>query len=113
MRGRPGRGAVFGGAAGCALGILLILLPRAMEGDYYEVTDPLVFMGIPLVVIGAAIGALVGASPHVVTDGPTETRPSTHGRVMVAIVAVGAAVLAGWLLLWAIGAVDPSPLGIW
>jgi hypothetical protein len=42
---------------GLALVGLLILLPRALQGSFYEVTDPLVIMGGPLLVIGAAVGA--------------------------------------------------------
>ena len=116
MRGRPGRGAVFGLAAGLALVFLMILLPRAIEGDYYEVTDPLVFMGVPLVVIGASIGALIGApgpAERIVGQTGRVQRPWGVGRVMVPLVAGIAAALALWLFLWAIGAVNATPLGLW
>ncbi|SHN75650.1 hypothetical protein SAMN05443668_107348 [Cryptosporangium aurantiacum] len=62
MRRRPGRGAAIGLAVGAALVSLLILLPSALQGSFYEIADPLVYMGIPLLVMGAAIGAAVGAS---------------------------------------------------
>jgi hypothetical protein len=103
-------------AIGLGVAILLILLPRAIEGDYYEVIDPLVFMGVPLVVIGAAIGALIGApGPRAVTGDLTtpSPRPSTSGRLIVGVVSIGSGALAIWLLLWAIGAVGPAPLGLW
>ncbi|NNM46097.1 hypothetical protein [Knoellia koreensis] len=60
MRGGPERGALIGLAVGAVLVVLLILLPAALQGDFYEITDPLVVMGIPLLVLGAAVGALVG-----------------------------------------------------
>lgn len=107
---------MFGLAAGLALVFLMILLPRAIQGDYYEVTDPLVFMGVPLVVIGASIGALIGApgpaEPMVGHPGRVQ-RPRGLSRAMVPLVAGIAAGLALWLFLWATGAVDATPLGLW
>ncbi len=107
---------MFGLAAGLALVFLMILLPRAIQGDYYEVTDPLVFMGVPLVVIGASIGALIGAlgpAERMVGHTGRVQRPRGLSRAMVPLVAGIAAGLALWLFLWATGAVDATPLGLW
>ncbi|KQU67366.1 hypothetical protein ASC58_12320 [Phycicoccus sp. Root101] len=107
---------MFGLGAGSALACLLILLPRAIEGDDYEVTDPLVFMGVPLVVIGASIGALIGtpgAAERLAGQSERVHRPLGIGRALVPSVAGIAAGLAFWLFLWAIGAVDATPLGLW
>jgi hypothetical protein len=51
----------MGLAAGAVLVGLLVLLPAALQGDFYEITDPLVVMGVPLLVLGAVVGAVVGA----------------------------------------------------
>ena len=60
MRGNPGRGALVGLCFGVAAVALLILLPSAIAGDWYEITDPLVVMGLPMVAVGTGLGALVG-----------------------------------------------------
>ena len=60
MRGNRGRGALAGLCFGVAAAVLVILLPAAIQNDWYEITDPLVVMGIPMVVVGTALGALIG-----------------------------------------------------
>lgn len=60
MRRGPVRGALIGLAVGALLVVLIVVLPAALQGDFYEITDPLVVMGIPLLVLGAAVGAVVG-----------------------------------------------------
>jgi hypothetical protein len=45
---------------GVAAVALVILLPSAIQDDWYEITDALVVMGIPMVVVGTALGALLG-----------------------------------------------------
>ena len=60
MRGNPGRGALVGFCLGVAAVALLILLPSAIQNDWYEIADPLVVMGIPMVIVGTALGALIG-----------------------------------------------------
>ena len=60
MRGNPGRGALIGLCFSVAAVALVILLPSAVQSDWYEITDPLVVMGIPMVVVGTALGALIG-----------------------------------------------------
>jgi hypothetical protein len=100
---------------GLALVCVLIVLPRLVEDDYYEVIDPLVFMGVPLVVVSVAIGALVGTSESLAAPGSEvqgAQRPSVLRKAVVSTAAVTAAVAATWLFLWAVGAVDAAPLGI-
>ena len=108
MRGRPGPGALIGLAIGAAVVALLIWLPRALSGDYYEIGDPLVVMGIPIIVVSVAIGALIGVPPsHAAGEGSTTEaqRSSRTSRTFVALGAVTAAALAILFFLWGIGAV--------
>jgi hypothetical protein len=83
---------------------LLILLPMALQGSFYEAADPLVFMGVPLLVTGAAVGAIVGAPGR---RASTDVQaPPTPGRSAGAVVVGGtvalvACLLTGWLFLWA------------
>jgi hypothetical protein len=102
---------VIGLAVGAALVVVLIWLPAAISGDYYEITDPLVFMGMPIVVFSVAIDALIGVpAARVPADDPAQKarRPSRTSKTFVAIVAVTGAVLATWFFLRATGAVDAS-----
>jgi hypothetical protein len=115
MRGRPGRGAAIGLAVGVALVGLLILLPGALQGSFYEIADPLAIMGVPLLVVGAAVGALVGAPGRgAVTEvqAPPAPRPSALAVVVGGTVALLACLLAVWLFLWGVGVLDTPPLGI-
>ena len=99
---------------GLALVVVLIVLPRMVQGDYYEIVDPLVFMGLPLMVVGGAVGAVVGVSSRsLATEGVVdEARRPRTARVAVVVVASAAAATAIWLFLWAVGAVDDAPWGI-
>ena len=115
MRGHPGRGAVVGAAAGLLLAVSLIVLPRMVEGDYYEIADPLVFMGLPLLAVSAAVGALIAvlvpraAVEGAVGDDPgAPRRPSAVG-VVILVVTITTAVTGIWLFLWAVGTVDTAP----
>ena len=67
--------AVIGLGGGALLVAVLIWLPAAQSGDFYEFTDPLIFMGLPIVTICVAAGALVGVSGAPVS-GDGWTRPS-------------------------------------
>ena len=60
MRGNPGRGALVGLCFGVAAVALVILLPPAIQNDWYQINDPLVYMGLPMVLIATCLGALVG-----------------------------------------------------
>ena len=86
-----------------------------LQGDFYEVTDSLIIMGVPLLVIGAAIGGLIGAPGRkAVKEVPVEatTRRSTPAVVVGATAALVASLLALWLFLWGVGAISTPPLGI-
>ncbi len=101
--------------AGAALVVLLIVLPAAVRDDFYEITDPLVYLGAPIVVVSAAIGALVGApgSRGADENAAGKAQPSSlTARAALATVTVAAMVLAVWFFLSAIGAVDAGPLGL-
>lgn len=106
MRERPGRGAVIGLVVGTLLVAALIWLPAAMAGDFYEFTDPLIFMGLPIVTVCVAAGSLVGVSAAAVSgDGSTTPARGTSraGRVVIDVVAVVAAALAVGFFLTATG----------
>lgn len=108
MWGRPGRGAVIGLGVGAALVVLLIGLPAVISGDYYEITDPLVYMGLPILVVSGAVGAGIGAAlppAHRETTDGRGQQPSRTGRAAVGLVAVTVTALAVWFFLSAIGAV--------
>lgn len=98
---------MIGLAIGAVLVALLIWLPAAVRGDYYEIGDPLVVMGIPIIVVSVAIGALIGVSAsHTAGDGSTTgaRRLSRTSLNFVAFGAVIAATLAIAFFLWGIGA---------
>lgn len=100
---------MIGLAVGAVLVAGVIWLPAAIRGDYYEITDPLVYMGLPMMVVGVTIGALVGAlAPRVSRDGPPRQaqRFFRSGRAVVAMAVLSAVLLAMWFLLEAIGVVD-------
>ena len=104
MSGRAGLGAVVGAGAGATLAGLLILLPAARDGDYYEITDPLVFLGLPLLVIGAAVGAIAGAlirRSHL-----DSKRRSGRPRAAVIVGCLMACMIGVWLWLWGNGSVN-------
>lgn len=108
MRGRPGPGALIGLAVGVVLVAVVLWLPRALDGDFYEFSDPLVFMGLPMIVISAAVGALIGvpvnAAPGVGPAGQVR-RASGAGRAVVGAVAVTAILVALWFFLMATGSI--------
>lgn len=99
---------MIGLVIGAALVALLIWLPAALSGDYYEIGDPLVVMGIPIVVVSVAIGALIGVpSSHAAGRGLTtgEQQSSRRSKAIVVFWAVTAAALAIMFFLVGIGAV--------
>ena len=63
---------MIGLGAGAAFVVLLIALPAATSG-YFEITDPLVYMGISILVVSGAVGAPIGAAM------PPAHRESTDG----------------------------------
>lgn len=111
MRGRPGKGAGIGLAVGIALVALLICLPAVITSDTYETGDSLVFMGLPIVVVGVALGALIGAPSARAPDGGSAElayQPARRGRVLLAIAAVTAVLITIAFFLTATGAVGAS-----
>ena len=108
MRGRPGRGAVIGLGVGAVIVAAIIWLPAALSGDFYEFTDPLVFMGLPIIIICVAAGALIGVAGSPVPDNGSSAPArgtSPAERAAIAVVAVAAVVAALGFFLMAIGAV--------
>jgi hypothetical protein len=97
------RGAGRGGTLGAVLASLLILVPAVSRLDAYEISDPLIFMGLPLLAIATAVGALVGAALGAnrrPTRGNHYARagPSVPSGVFFTAAAV---VIVGWLLVLA------------
>ena len=107
MRGRPGPGALIGLVVGVVLAAVLLWLPRALAGDFYEFSDPLIFMGLPMIVISAAVGALVGVPAPLSSEGLTGQpgRSSSASRTAVAVVSVAAVLVALWFFLTATGSI--------
>ena len=98
----PGLGALIGLDVGAALAWWLILLPRLRDGDFYEITDPLIVMGLPLLIVGTGIGTIVGS---LIGRGSTDSDPRRSGRAVAVVVAsVVACLLATWFWLWGTGA---------
>ncbi|GAA3396318.1 hypothetical protein GCM10020369_72570 [Cryptosporangium minutisporangium] len=100
MPGGAWRGAAIGFAVGVALVGLLILLPSAVQGSFYEITDSLLVLGVPLVVVATAVGVVVGASGRRALTDRSPTAPLPPSRlVLIGAAALGVCVLAGLLFL--------------
>ncbi len=104
MRLSPGRGAAFGLLIGMALVFLLILLPRIAQQDFYEITDPFLAMGLPMLVVATCVGTLAGVAGSR-PAGPGRDGASAEARSSrmpaIVVVAVAGLVAAGWFFLWA------------
>jgi len=59
MRSATGRGGMIGLASALIL-VGAAMLPGVLVAGSIDVTDPLLFVGLPLLLLGAALGALVG-----------------------------------------------------
>lgn len=107
MRGRPGPGALIGLLVGVVVVAVVLWLPRALAGDFYEFSDPLIYMGLPMIVISASVGALVGVPAPVSGEKPSDhaRRPSGASRAAVAFVSVAALLVALWFFLTATGSI--------
>jgi hypothetical protein len=112
---------LVGLVVGLVLVAVLIWIPGSRQGDVEWITDQFVYMGMPLIIICSAVGALVGAfwstsdpSPDAV--GPAvaaaSPQPSSRRRVLVTLTSVAAIVLAIWVFLGATGMVPVSPLDL-
>jgi len=112
---------LVGFVVGLVLVALLIWIPQSRQIDFRWITDAFVFMGVPIVIICSAVGALVGAlsstadvspdavGPAVSAESP---QPSSRLRALVTLGAVAAIVLAIWVFLGATGMVSVSPLDL-
>ena len=115
------RGALVGSVVGVFLVAVLIWIPQSRQIDFQWITDTFVYMGVPIIVICSAVGALVGAvwttnatspdavGPAVAVGAP---QPSPGIRALVALGAVAAIVLAVWVFLGATGMASVSPLDL-
>lgn len=82
------RGVGLGLVVGLVLVALLVYVPRARSGGgYYQSTDALIVMGVPLLVVGAVVGFVTGS-------------PSRRGTMVVAVVACSVAI---GFFLWGTG----------
>ncbi len=89
--------------------MLVVFSPRLLAGDTDEISTPVVFFAVPLVVAGTGLGALLG----LLAPAPAgRTRTTTATAPVVVLVAGGAVVLGLWTVLWATGATEVPPLGI-
>jgi hypothetical protein len=59
------RAAACGGLVGLIIALLLVGLPLSLSNDSSEASDSILFLGVPLVILGLPIGALAGSSTHV------------------------------------------------
>ena len=101
MLGRRAEGAWIGGTLGALLISLLILGPAAFRLDAYEISDPLVYMGLPLLAIATVVGTFVGAllgAPRRRSSGAAASaiKPLVPPGVLVAAIA---AVIVGWVFV--------------
>lgn len=115
MRGQPGRGAVIGFFLGALTAALVVLLPAAMNGlTYADVLDPLLYIGVPIVVLSACGGAMLGAPArrpqHEVWVRPIR-KPGPAAMVAGGIVLLTICGIAVWVLLWGFGKA-PAPPGL-
>lgn len=98
MKRPTGRGALVGFVVGAALVVLSILLPAVIRDDYYEIGDPLLFMGVPLVVMAVAAGTLVGGLAGTRRTRNQGTSDATR-RTMPLIVVMTIGTVAACLLI--------------
>lgn len=101
---------------GAVLAALLILLPAAMRGlTYRDVTDPLLYMGLPIIVLAMCVGAIVGAPaprPQAEVWHAPVQRPSGAAMAAGGIVLLAVCALAAWVLLWGVGYLAGPPPGL-
>ena len=99
--GRRAEGAAIGGTVGAVAISALILGPATVRLDAYEISDPLVYMGLPLLAVATAAGVFVGAllgAPRrrPSAAGASTVKPLVPRRVLLGAVA---AVIVGWVLI--------------
>ena len=103
------------GVGASAVFLMVLLVPAVIVGGHFhDIFGPLLAIGVPVVVISAATGALVGASPSgkAAVDGTEQTEElSATVRVLLATVIISMAIILVWSLLPAAGVVNGVPLG--
>ena len=99
--GRRAEGAAIGATVGAVLISALILGPAAVRLDAYELSDPLVYMGLPLLAVATAggtfAGALLGAPRRRLSGAGTSTVKPLVPPALLLFAA--AAVIVGWALV--------------
>ena len=104
---------MIGLGAGAALSVVSLLLPAATMLGSHEISRLLIFVGLPMVVASAAIGAWIGAPPAREadeTDPEQAQRLSATVRSLLALTIIAMAALIVWWCLAVVGAVDGPPL---
>jgi hypothetical protein len=83
----PGLGAVIGLDVGAVLAWWSIIWPDLRsDSDFYEILTPLIFMGLPLLILGTALGTLVGTFIRTGGKDSEEQHPGQPRRAIVASV---------------------------
>lgn len=98
MKSRATLGTVIGLWLGLLAIFVLILWPRR-DGDFYEVGDPLVYLGLPVLAVLLGAGALVGAA----TGLREGHRLGTRTRTITTVTGLMGVVLAVGLYVWGVG----------
>ncbi|NYG55720.1 hypothetical protein [Nocardioides perillae] len=99
MAERVGVGAVLGLWSGIALVFVVVLLPRIQDGDFYEVGDPLVHLGLPALLVASLAGAAAGTVAGLVT----ERRVRAGARLAARVAALAGIALLAVLYAWGVG----------
>jgi hypothetical protein len=105
----PGLGAIIGLDVGAVLAWWSIILPDLRsDSDFYEILTPLIFMGIPLLILGSALGAIVGTFIRTGAKDSAEQQPGQAQRVV-------AVSIYGILIAFAVGPLVSGfgPSAIW
>lgn len=99
MADRVGVGAVLGLWSGIVLVFVVVLLPRLQDGDFYEVGDPLVYLGLLALLAGSLVGAVAGTVAGLVT----ERRLRAGTRLAARVAALAGIALLAVLYAWGVG----------
>ncbi|WP_088312536.1 hypothetical protein [Kineosporia sp. R_H_3] len=91
--------------------LALMFTPRVIDGDYYEILDPIVYFAVPFLVLCVGIGALVGAGPRATSSSAVLSRSATPRALALAATTI-VVTLAAWTIAWATGVIETPPLGI-
>jgi len=112
VMGRRAEGAAIGATVGAVLISALILGPAAVRLDAYEISDPLVYMGLPLLALATAAGtftgAILGTARRSSQAGASTVKPLVPPTVLVL---ASAAVVVGWALVLGLTTGLLTPVG--